>query len=588
MQSERTVGYFSMEIALEEGLPTYSGGLGVLAGDTIRSAADLKVPMVAVTLLHRKGYFCQHLDASGWQTEEPAEWVVQDFLEEMPPRVTVKLEGRPVQIRAWKYEVKGIGGATVPVYLLDCDLPENTEWDRKLTHYLYGGDSWYRLCQETVLGIGGVRMLRALGYNSLTRFHMNEGHASLLTVELLYERVRKASRKLIEAEDIEAVRGQCIFTTHTPVPAGHDQFPVDMVRRLMGEGEFRLDVSNVLVASLRNHIFRRGNGNSEGDGPLREGDMLNMTYLALNLSHYVNGVAKKHAEVSQHMFAEYRVDAITNGVHAATWTSPAFQALFDKNIPGWREDNFSLRSALGIPSSEVWQAHSAAKRELVQYVNREANAGLDVDVLTLGFARRAATYKRADLLFRDLDRLRAISAKAGRLQIIYGGKAHPQDVAGKQVIQRIIQAGDALKHDIRVCYLPNYDMDLARRLVAGVDVWLNTPEPPMEASGTSGMKAALNGVPSLSTLDGWWIEGCIEGVTGWALGDRCDITTNPGDRAGCDAASLYDKLEQVIVPLFYGNRDRFLDVMRHAIALNGSFFNTQRMVLQYVLKAYFE
>ena len=577
-----------MEIALEAGLPTYGGGLGVLAGDTIRSAADLKVPMVAVTLLHRKGYFYQRLDASGWQTEEPAEWVAQDFLEEMPPRVAVKLEGRPVQIRAWKYEVKGIGGATVPVYLLDCDLPENTEWDRKLTHYLYGGDSWYRLCQETVLGIGGVRMLRALGFNSLTRFHMNEGHASLLTVELLYERVRKASRKLIEAEDIEAVRGQCIFTTHTPVPAGHDQFPVDMVRRLMGEGEFRLDVSNVLVASLRNHVFRRGNGNSEGDGPLREGDMLNMTYLALNLSHYVNGVAKKHAEVSQHMFAEYRVDAITNGVHAATWTSPAFQALFDQHIPGWRDDNFSLRYALGISSSEVWQAHSAAKRELIQYVNREANSGLDADVLTLGFARRAATYKRADLLFRDLDRLRAISAKAGRLQIIYGGKAHPQDVAGKQVVQRIIQAGDALKHDIRVCYLPNYDMDLARRLVAGVDVWLNTPEPPMEASGTSGMKAALNGVPSLSTLDGWWIEGCIEGVTGWALGDRCDITTNPGDRAGCDAASLYDKLEQVIVPLFYGNRDRFLDVMRHAIALNGSFFNTQRMVLQYVLKAYFE
>jgi starch phosphorylase len=588
MQSERMVGYFSMEIALEAGLPTYSGGLGVLAGDTIRSAADLKVPMVAVTLLHRKGYFYQRLDASGWQTEEPAEWVVQDFLEEMPPRVTVKLEGRPVQIRAWKYEVKGISGFTVPVYLLDCDLPENSEWDRKLTHYLYGGDSWYRLCQETVLGIGGVRMLRALGFNNLTRFHMNEGHASLLTVELLYERVRKASRNLIEAEDIEAVRGQCIFTTHTPVPAGHDQFPVDMVRRLMGEGEFRLDVSNVLVASLRNHVFRRGNGNSEGDGPLREGDMLNMTYLALNLSHYVNGVAKKHAEVSQHMFAEYRVDAITNGVHAATWTSPAFQALFDQHIPGWREDNFSLRYALGIPASEVWKAHSAAKRELVQYVNRQANAGLDADVLTLGFARRAATYKRADLLFRDPDRLRAIAAKAGRLQIIYGGKAHPQDQAGKQVIQRILQARDALKNDIRVCYLPNYGMDLARRLVAGVDVWLNTPEPPMEASGTSGMKAALNGVPSLSTLDGWWIEGCIEGVTGWALGDRCDATANPGDRAACDAASLYDKLEKIIVPLFYGNRDRFLDVMHHAIALNGSFFNTQRMVLQYVLKAYFE
>ena len=253
----------------------------------------------------------------------------------------------------------------MPVYLLDCDLPENTEWDRKLTDYLYGGDAWYRLCQETVLGIGGVRMLRALGYNSLTRFHMNEGHASLLTVELLYERARKAQRKLIDAEDIEAVRKQCIFTTHTPVPAGHDQFPVDMVRRLMGEAEFRLDVSNVLVASLRNHVFRRADGNGGVEGPLRSGDMLNMTYLALNLSHYVNGVAKKHAEVSRHMFAEYQVDAITNGVHAATWTSPAFQALFDRHIPGWREDNFSLRYALGI----------AVARSVASPLRRQARAG---------------------------------------------------------------------------------------------------------------------------------------------------------------------------------------------------------------------
>ena len=588
MQTERSVGYFSMEIALEAGLPTYSGGLGVLAGDTIRSAADLKVPMVAVTLLHRKGYFYQRLDASGWQTEEPAEWVVQDYLQEMPPRVMVKIEGRPVQIRAWKYEVKGVGGFTVPVYLLDCDLPENTEWDRKLTHYLYGGDSWYRLCQETVLGIGGVRMLRALGYNKLTRFHMNEGHASLLTVELLYEQARKADRKQIEAADLDAVRQQCIFTTHTPVPAGHDQFPIEMVQRLMATPEIRLDLSNVLVAGFANHIVRRGDGSAMGNTPIQGADMLNMTYLALNLSRYVNGVAKKHAEVSRNMFAEYQVDAITNGVHAVTWASPAFQALFDKHISGWREDNFSLRYALGIPSSEVWQAHCTAKRELIQQVNHDTNAGLDADMLTLGFARRTATYKRADLLFRDLDRLRGIAAKAGPLQIIYAGKAHPRDEEGKHLIQRIFQARDALKNDIRVCYLPNYDMDLARRLLAGVDVWLNTPEPPMEASGTSGMKAALNGVPSLSVLDGWWIEGCIEGVTGWALGERCDLTPNSGDRAACDAASLYDKLERVVVPLFYRDRERFLDVMRHAIALNGSFFNTQRMVLQYVLNAYFE
>src|ERR1035437_2740695 len=278
MQTERMVGYFSMEIALEAGLPTYSGGLGALAGDTIRSAADLKVPMVAVTLLHRKGYFYQRLDASGWQTEEPAEWVVQDFLAEMPPRITVKLEGRPVQIRAWKYEVKGIGGVVVPVYLLDCDLPENTEWDRKLTGYLYGGDSWYRLCQETVLGIGGVRMLLALGHNSLTRFHMNEGHASLLTVELLYEQARKANRKTIVHEDLEAVRQQCIFTTHAPVPSGHDQFPVEMVQRLMAQPNIRLDLSNVLVASFANHVVRRGDGNAGGEAPIRGADMLNMTY----------------------------------------------------------------------------------------------------------------------------------------------------------------------------------------------------------------------------------------------------------------------------------------------------------------------
>jgi starch phosphorylase len=298
-------------------------------------------------------------------------------------------------------------------------------------------------------------------------------------------------------------------------------------------------------------------------------------------------VAKKHAEVSRLMFAQYRIDAITNGVHAATWTSPPLQTLFDRHIAGWREDNFSLRYALSIPSPEILDAHRAAKRELLLQVNREANAGMDLDVLTLGFARRVATYKRAELLFRDLDRLRALAARAGPLQVILAGKAHPQDQQGKEVIQRIYQAKGALRPDIRVAYLENYDVVLARRLIAGVDVWLNTPQPPMEASGTSGMKAALNGVPSLSILDGWWIEGCIENVTGWAIGERVDPAPS-GDRAEGDAASLYDKLERVVLPLFYQQRERFVDVMRHAIALNGSFFNTQRMVQQYVLKAYFE
>ncbi len=583
--AEARIAYFSMEIALEQGMPTYSGGLGILAGDTIRAAADLKVPMVAITLLHRQGYFYQRLDRSGWQTEEPAEWVVEDFVQEMPPRVNVRLEGRIVRVRAWKYEVKGGGGHVVPVYLLDTDLPENGDWDRTLTHSLYGGDKWFRLCQETVLGIGGVRMLRALGYANLERFHMNEGHASLLTMELLFEEARKANRKVITSADLDAVRRRCIFTTHTPVPAGHDQFPMEMVRKLWGQPEIFFDLKDVLCADFAGHVLQRREGVTADEDLFRGGDTLNMTYLALNLSHYVNGVAKKHAEVSRHMFAEYQIDAITNGVHAATWASPPLQALFDRHIPGWREDNFNLRYALSIPPMEVWEAHAHARRQLVQYVNRETNAGMDVDVFTIGFARRAATYKRADLLFHDAERLRAMAAKVSPLQIVYAGKAHPQDADGKELIKRICHARDALKRDIKIVYLENYDMELGRLLTAGADLWLNTPQPPMEASGTSGMKAALNGVPSLSVLDGWWIEGWIEGVTGWAIDSEA---AGAGDRTPRDAASLYDKLETVVMPMFYGERTRFLDVMRHAIALNGSFFNTQRMVQQYVLKAYFE
>jgi starch phosphorylase len=544
-------------------MPTYSGGLGILAGDTIRSAADLKVPMVAVTLLYRRGYFYQHLDATGWQTEEPVEWVVEDFLQEMPQRVSVTVEGRAVQLRCWRYDVAGVNSFTVPVYFLDTDLLDNDEWDRTLTHFLYGGDLRYRLCQEVVLGIGGVRMLRALGYDSLERFHMNEGHASLLTLELLDERVRIAGRGAPTHDDIDTVRRQCLFTTHTLVPAGHDQFPMALVDRVLGHRELFVD---------KQDVFCRGG-------------VLNMTYLALNLSHYVNGVAKKHGEESSLLFAGYVIDSITNGVHAATWVADSFQELYDRYIPAWRQDNFNLRYALSISKPEIWRAHTQAKRRLIQYVNREANVGMDVDVLTLGFARRATIYKRADLLFADPERLTGIATKVGGVQVIYGGKAHPQDHGGKELIKRIFQAKELLRKEIKIAYLENYDMDLAKMMTSGVDVWLNTPQPPLEASGTSGMKAALNGVPSFSVLDGWWIEGRIEGVTGWAIGENGVGTPLGGERSKV-VSSLYDKLEHIISPLFYHHRDQFLDVMLHAIALNGSFFNTHRMMLQYVLKAY--
>jgi starch phosphorylase len=562
MDTNRRIAYFSMEIGLDAALPTYSGGLGILAGDTIRAAADLKVPMVAVTLLYRKGYFYQRLDPQGHQSEEPVDWVVSDLLEEMPPRVTISIEGRQVQLRAWKYSVTSSAGYEVPIYFLDADLPDNAEWDRRLTDLLYGGDQHYRLCQETILGIGGVRMLRALGYTSIERFHMNEGHASLLTLELLDEQLAQAGRDSITQEDIEAVHRMCVFTTHTPVAAGHDQFPLDLARRVLGQHE-ALNLSGVFCCD----------------------NTLNMTYLALNLSHYVNGVAKRHGEVSQHMFSSYVIDSITNGVHAAAWACGSFQTLFDRYIPGWRDDSFSLRYALSIPRKEIWQAHVDAKQQLLRYVNRQSNIGMDVDVFTIGLARRITPYKRPDLLFTDLERLKQIHAEAGPMQIVYSGKAHPQDQSGKDLIARVVGAMESLKGTIKAVFLPNYDMELGKMITAGVDVWLNTPQPPLEASGTSGMKAALNGVPSLSILDGWWIEGCIEGVTGWAIGS--DAKPAEGTDRTVDAGHLYDKLRDVILPTYYRDRDRYCTVMGHAIALNGSFFNTQRMVQQYVLKAYF-
>ena len=566
--NDRASAYFSMEMALRPDMPTYSGGLGVLAGDTIRSAADLKLPMIAVTLVHRQGYFAQKIDANGLQTESPVTWDIARFCRELPPRVQVGIEGRTVHVRAWQFTVKGISAHEVPVILLDADLPENSEWDRALTDHLYGGDVHYRLCQEIILGIGGVRMLRALGYHDVSRFHMNEGHAALLGLELLDERARWFHRDRFNHEDVQAIQRQCVFTTHTPVPAGHDRFPLEHVRRVLGRSDL-FDMHEVFCCA--------------GE--------LNMTYLALNLSHYVNGVAKKHGEVSQLMlqpkdaFHHYQIDHITNGVHLATWASPSFAGLFDRHIPGWRQDNASLRAALSIPKEEVWQAHQAAKARAIEEVNRRTNAGFDLETFTIGFARRAATYKRADLLLTEPSRLREIASRTGRLQIVYGGKAHPSDDAGKKVIQQIAHARGSLGPEVRIVHLENYDWELGRLLTSGVDVWLNTPLPPMEASGTSGMKAALNGVPSLSVLDGWWIEGCVEGVTGWAI-DGVGQGTLPENRTPQDAASLYRQLESVVVPLYYGKRDQFIEVMRHAIALNASQFNTQRMVQEYIAKAY--
>lgn len=559
--SERPViAYFSMEVGVDPRVPTYSGGLGVLAGDTLKATADLGLPVVGVTLLHRKGYFRQRLQSDGRQIEEAVQWSPEALLELLPERVTIDISGQRVVLRPWRYVVHGARGSEVPIYFLDAMLPENSPEMQDLTGQLYGGDEPYRLKQEAVLGIGGVAMLRALGYLNISTFHMNEGHSSLLTAALLEEEAGERGWPGVSDVDVDRVRDRCVFTTHTPVPAGHDRFSTGLARDVLGDTR---------VTGL------------ESLGCCVDGT-LNMTYLALQLSRYVNGVAMRHGQVSRSMFPNYPIDSITNGVHVGTWTSDAFRGLFDRFIPRWRFDSQNLRYAISIPLDEIRATHAAAKGHLLDRIYGRTAVRLKPDVLTIGFARRAATYKRADLLFSDLDRLRAIVRSVGPIQIVYAGKAHPRDGGGKDLIQRVFAAGEALHDDIPLVFLEDYDMDLARHLCAGVDIWLNTPQKPEEASGTSGMKAALNGVPSFSILDGWWVEGHVEGVTGWAIGDSWEVESDR-DR---EVASLYEKLEQEILPIYYKQPERFAEIRRASIALNGSFFNARRMVQQYRQNAY--
>jgi len=475
----------------------------------------------------------------------------------LPTKVTVSLENREVRVGAWKHMFQGITGHTVPLFFLDTDLLENTAADRGLTDFLYGGDERYRLCQEVILGLAGVAMLRVLGYDDIGMFHMNEGHSALATLALLEEQSRSSPEREFSEVEIEAVRHRCVFTTHTPVPAGHDRFNAELVYRILG---------NVRATALAQMQLLDG--------------FLNMTELALRLSGFVNAVSMRHRDISRAMFPNHNIQAITNGVHATTWTSAPFASLYDRFAPGWRRDNCYLRYAVGIPLAEIHQAHGNAKKELFQQVRWLTGTRLDEKVFTLGFARRATGYKRGDLIFTDRERIQQIARQVGPIQLIYAGKAHPRDESGKAIIRHIFEAAAALADDVRVIYLENYDMALGKLLCSGVDVWLNTPLRPQEASGTSGMKAALNGVPSFSVLDGWWVEGHVEGVTGWSIGDA-----NENDTAS-EALSLYTKLENVILPLYYREPDRFVQVMRSAIAFNGSYFNTQRMLCQYVKNAY--
>ncbi|HEY7377470.1 MAG TPA: alpha-glucan family phosphorylase [Steroidobacteraceae bacterium] len=553
---EPRVAYFSMEVALREEIPTYAGGLGILAGDTLRSSADLDLPLVGVSLVSRAGHFRQQIDAGGNQLERPALWEPSGWAQPLDAKVAIAIEGRPVWIGAWLYVVESHMGGRAPVILLDTCLDENSPEDREITHQLYGGDETYRLKQEMVLGMGGVRLLSALDF-TISAYHMNEGHSALLGVELL-RRHAYPPEDLRPGEacfDLPRVRELCRFTTHTPVEAGHDRFSYELVTRVLYGG----DETNSRAAELTALKSLAGE------------EQLNMTRLALNLSEFVNGVAQRHAELSARLFPGYRVRAIPNGVHPFTWTAPSFRQLYDRHVPGWCHEPELLVRVDGIPDAALLDAHAQAKRQFLERVQALTGIRLDERVPTLGFARRMTAYKRPELLFTDLERLRAI-ARRQRFQVVLAGKAHPHDAGGKAAIAQLHAHARALADTFPVIYLPDYDMALARLMTAGSDVWINTPLPPLEASGTSGMKAAFNGVPSLSVLDGWWAEGWLEGITGWSIDD---------------AANLYDKLERVVLPLYYAAEQRgWCAVMKGAIGKNASYFNSHRMMRRYATESY--
>ncbi|MBN1785197.1 MAG: alpha-glucan family phosphorylase [Candidatus Bathyarchaeota archaeon] len=545
------IAYFSMEIGLEKDFHTYSGGLGVLAGDVIKSSADLKIPLVGVTLVSTKGYLKQEI-RDGKQIDHPDDWTPSQYISELPKQVELKIENRPVKVKAWIYDYQSPRGSLVSVLFLDTDVEGNTPEDREITSFLYGGDREYRLKQEIVLGIGGVKMLKAADFN-IGKYHMNEGHSSLLTLELLRN----------NGKEVDAVRDLCIFTTHTPVAAGHDKFSYDLVQRLLG--------NVVPLETLKAHGGQ---------------DQLNMTRLALNTSKYVNGVAKRHQEFSLTLFPGYNISTVTNGVHSFTWTCDSFRRLYNQYLPGWANEPELMVRVECIPDEEIWLAHMEAKEQLMQFVRERSGEQFDPNVLTLGFARRATGYKRATLLFSNLKRLEDINKRVGKVQVIYAGKAHPDDWMGKRLIEEINEMKEYLKDVMKIIYLENYDMEMASKLTSGVDVWLNTPLPPFEASGTSGMKAAHNGVINFSVLDGWWVEGCIEGITGWAIGPDPEENLEEAERRHREITQLYDKLEYLIIPKFYRNRDDWIHMMKNSVGKVAYYFNSHRMMRRYTTEAY--
>lgn len=556
--SQYTIAYFSMEIGIRNSIPTYSGGLGILAGDTLKSCADLEIPIIGITMLNEHGYFFQQIDQDGNQIAQPTNWAVNDYLELTPIQTTIKIQNRNVHIQVWKYLITGETGFAIPIYFLDTNLASNDEFDRHLTSHLYkGGDLDYRLSQEMVLGIGGFEIIEKLGFDHIHKYHMNEGHSALLTLKLNHQ---LCNSKTLACNNIKP---HCVFTTHTPVDAGHDQFPIDLAKRYLQH----------YVDNFPPEVIVNNN--------------LHMTMLALHSSGFVNAVSQMHAEVSQQIFPGFNITPITNGIHPGSWVSKPFASVFDKYAPQWKIKPDTLSDIKNASCQEISDAHYSNKKKLIDFVNQLSNVGMDNDYFTICFGRRITNYKRPYLILLNPDRIAQIN-NIRPIQIIFAGKAHPNDHEGQAHIKKIMQIKNQFKNDIKITFLENYNVKVAKLMTQGADLWLNTPIPKMEASGTSGMKAAINGVPSLSTIDGWWAEGWQEDVTGWSINNPDEKTNGMslGDLNQIHANIIYDKLEKNIVPTFYNHHDRWVEIMKNCITKNGTTFNSHRMVQEYLDQAW--
>jgi len=542
---------FVMEIGLDNRIRTYSGGLGVLAGDMAYSFADLGYPATFVTLLSRNGYASQKLDSSLGQLDAQDPWNWKEMLSPTGTRATMEIWGRPQTVGAWEYKIKG--KTDTSVLFLDVDYPENDKGVREATDRLYGGEQNDRLTQDIILGIGGYRVLKALG-RGVEMYHLNESHAALATIELLRD-----------AGGAEATRRRCAFTTHTPVAAGNDVFHVGAVEE-----------------ALRGYSWVNWREESS-DG------VVNLSRLASKYSGVTNAVSMKHSFVAERVIGHDHITHVTNGAYHRRWVHPELKKLYDKYIQGWEDTPTLLGGAVELPSEALSKAHAVAKRSLVSLVNLHNPRHFDESILTICVAKRFTGYKRNGMLLGDSEKLQRVAEEKGDLQVVYAGKTHPKDTSAKGMLADILRKADLLNRGtgrVRVAVLENYDIDMAKVLVAGADLWLNNPRRPLEACGTSGIKAAMNGVLNLSVYDGWWLEGGIDGVNGWGVGPRTDWSDLGESVEGEDEAALYSKLFSSVLPTFYQDSESWVDMQKRSIATVGPLFNSYRMVEEYVTKVY--